>query len=355
MQIHSGTKLVTALAASAAAVLSLSGPVLASASEPPVIQAGPTDTPRSEQARVPYLIGGRDADGQSADRIIVDGALRVPTPSGKLTELFGKRGTSYIVASDRHLYRVEADGTSRLLVKDARGSVVLSENGRRAAVAQRPKRTRPSAPVPVKVINTKNGDVVRKKSFPGYINVLAVDGRRVLASSYVGTGRNQRTFDWRYRTDEVETITRRFGTEVDVAGDRLAARKGRIDNGCVVVSELRKPSKILWRTCTGEQLDSFGPDGYMLTSGYVLDDEYQADALLRDRTGNLIARYDVPAIYGTFSNSPAVGAGIYSQWEAPGSVLIGAVTFSTTPATYSLLRCTPTSCEPAGATWTNQP
>jgi hypothetical protein len=308
---------------------------------------------------VPYLVDGQDGGNGNpiaANRVIVDGALRVDTPPGKRTVLYGKRGSSYIVASDRHLYRVNVDGSTRLLAKNGDGSIVLSENGKRAAVAKRAAANykKKNDPVPVKVINTKNGKVVAERSFPGTTDVLAVDGNRVLMSNYLFNARNQRTLDWKYKTNSTRLLTRRIGTEVDLASNRLVATKGRHGSQCVIVSELSNPKKVLRKTCDGEQVDSLGPNGFMLTYNQSVNDQHSGDVLLRDRVGNLVARYDVPNLYGVFSNGPAVGAGTFSQWEASGSVLIGQVTYTPHPAIHGLARCTTTSCEPAGASWTTR-
>jgi hypothetical protein len=227
----------------------------------PTTEITPGDLPRGEDIAIPHLEG----------RVIVDGDTRVRVSAPRV-ELLGKSGTSYVVhtssadgSSNGRTYRVLPDGTKTLLgrAKDA-SELLLTDDGDHLVRTHMLSHERTA----LRVTDVDSGDVVATRTFGAWLSSLdAADGRVVLSGWSPA-----RTFWWSFVSDKTRQVVGRTGGVADIGADRLGSYTGDpYAGGCYVISSLKEPADVLWRTC-GERAVAFSPDGHRVATVGIVDD-----------------------------------------------------------------------------------
>lgn len=259
----------------------------------------PEDLPRGPDIAVPHVDG----------RTLVDGERRVRLPAGQL-QLLGRSGRSFVLASAsqdgvgrKRLLRVRPDDSITVL---KRGGDVwetqLSRDGRHLVLARglRGQRTRLS------VWSARTGALLHRHELRGYVDVLDTDaGRSVVTDFRSGTA-------WLdLRTGRRAPLTKRPSHGADIRADRLAGFTGDPYRGrCTIVSPLRRPGRVLWRSCR-ERVDTFAPDGRTMATIDLLSDGIGPPVVwIRSVRGTLHARHRATGWFGLF------------WWESPTALLL---------------------------------
>ncbi|GAB3197231.1 hypothetical protein GCM10027062_08510 [Nocardioides hungaricus] len=219
----------------------------------PTIEIKPTQLPRGENSRVPWLVG---------DRVIVDGDTRIELADPGY--LLGRSGTAYLVVSTGRLLRVRADGTTRRIARlSVADGPVLSGDGDRVVVNRTVRRHSR-----IRVLDARTGRQIVSRDFPRYTGVLDVDGGRAVLFSMAPA----RTLWWNFVADTTRPILRRGAGAADIGADRLSTFTGDpYQGGCTVVSSLRRPRQVLWRSCEDRPI-AFSPNGRRMVTTDILSD-----------------------------------------------------------------------------------
>jgi len=302
----------TVLLALATLLALVAAPATAAA---PSVEVRPGALPRGADARLPHLAGDT----------ITDGDLRVPAPPGSY--LLGRSGDAYVVVSETGIVRVSRDGATDRLARPAPDAQpTLSRDGRHVVLV----RTSDDGRSRFRVLDAVTGDVVATRTFSGYASVLAADdGRLVLTASAP-----DRTQWWSFLSDATARIAGRLGGAADIRADRLATFTGDpYDGGCTVVTSLRHPTDVLWRSCD-EAVARFSPDGRRMATMHILTDGLGPDEVHARRTsgGAEIATYTA-YWFGTV------------EWETNRALVLDAHTQRRS----ALVRCVAGACERASA------
>lgn len=303
-----------------AAALVVSGALLvpSTAGAVPTTELDPADLPRGADIAVPHV------DGTT----FVDGDRRVTIDAGRLT-LVGRSGRAFILGTSKHnglgpyrILRLRPDDSTRTLLRASPWSVSLSEDGRR--LVHEATGSRRSSTISVR--SARTGTLVAERGFPDYPDVLGMQGRRVLLSTW-----ERGVSWWDTRSGRTVLVTTRPGSRADPGHDLLATYTGDpYLDGCTVLSRLSRPGRVLWRSCT-ERVDEFGPDGRSMATIHILSDGVGPGRItLRSVRGTLRARYDAAQWFGAV------------RWEDPDTVLL-----DTNGTQYATVRCRLTACENA--------
>lgn len=245
-----------------AALLMAAAPVYAaSAASAPTVELKPGLIPRGADIAIPHMEG----------RVIVDGDTRIRVHARQV-DLLGKSGSAYVVhtsAKDGYskgrTLRVRPDGSTVVLSRhDATAEVALTDDGAHVVRV----RTLPRERTAVRAIDARTGSVVASRAFRGWVFPLDASGGRVLLSSWSPA----RTLWWNFLSDATGVAAHRTGGAADITADRLGSYTGDpYAGGCYVVSSLRHPSRVLWRSC-GERAVAFSPDGRRVATVGIVDD-----------------------------------------------------------------------------------
>lgn len=304
-------RLVAAVAASAAVLLTYAGSAAAVTTE-----LKPAEIERGADIAIPHVEG----------KTLVDGDIRIgfaDRPS-----LLGVAGDAYIVAlaaPDRVL-RVNANGTRKELF---RGAGVwesrLSANGGRLArmIADQDRSL-------LQVIDTATGARVLSKRFAlPLVSVLDYRGHRLVLSTF--TSAAERTWIWSTKDGFVRVVAQRAGYLADLANDRVAIyTKDPYQGGCSKLITISRPTQLVWSSCT-ERIAALSPSATRMATIHILSDGLGPNKVtLRGGHGRALASYTAKWFGGI-------------QFESDQAVLL-----ETNGAKYAaIVRCTPTDCERA--------
>ncbi len=270
------------LLAGVALLLAAPASAFASASVP-TTELNPGSLPRGEDVAIAHMEG----------QVVVDGDTRIRV-HGARVELLGTSGSAYVVhvsAEDGYskgrTLRVEADGSTLVLSRhDATADLRLADDGDHLVRA----RTLPHERTAVRVIDARTAEVVASRVFHSWVFTLDATAGRVVLSSWTPVARTVR---WDFGSDTVRVIVHRTGGVADIGTDRLGSYTGDpYAGGCYVVSSLRHPADVLWRTC-GERAVAFSPDGLRVATVGILDDGLGPSQVTVRRVskGAVLARY----------------------------------------------------------------
>lgn len=284
----------------------------------PTTELDPADLSRGPDIAIPHV------DGTT----FVDGDRRVAIDAERVT-LLGRSGRAYILGTSGEdglgpyrVLRLRPDDTVKPLLRASPWSITVSEDGRRLVRLRNGSR-RSS---PVSVHSARSGRLVKERGFPDYPNVLGMDGRRVLMSTY-----ERGTFWWDLRTGRTPLVTPRFAGIADLGHDLLATYTADpYLDGCTVLSRLSRPGRTLWTSCR-ERVEGFNPDGTGIATVHILSDGVgPARVGVRTVRGKALARYDAGQWFGAI------------RWEDADTVLL-----DTNGSEYATVRCRLTACENA--------
>ena len=209
----------------------------------------------------------------------------------------GRSGRSFILGTSRRsglgpyrVLRLRPDDSLRPLLRASPWSLTLSEDGSRLVHL----RTGTRRSSPVRVHSARTGALLAERGFPDYPDVLGMEGRRVLMSTW-----ERGVSWWDTGSGRTSLVTRRPAGTADVGHDLLATyTDDPYRDGCTVLSRLSRPGKVLWRSCT-ERVDEFGPDGRSMATIHILSDGVGPGRItLRSVRGVLRARYDAAQWFG---------------------------------------------------------
>jgi len=238
------------------------------------VQTGRGALERGDNVAVPRL----DND------VITDGDVRVRAPHGSY--LLGESGDDYLVAGDRAIVRVAQDGsTERVARTAADAQPTLSQDGEHVVLV----RTATHGRSRIRVVDAQTGDLVASRAFSSYASVLdASEGRLVLTTSKPALVQW-----WNFLSDTTAPIAGRLGGRADILADRVATfTDDPYDGGCTVVTSLRRPAKVLWRSCA-EAVAAFSPNGVRMATMHILTDGLGPGEVTARRTtgGKALATY----------------------------------------------------------------
>lgn len=268
---------VALLLAAPAAVSVAAAPTTVSTTE-----VNPGSIPRGADIAIPHLEG----------HTIVDGDTRIPIAARRVF-LLGKSGSAYVVHtsgkdgySKGRTFRVRPDGSRKLLGRaQPAHELRLTDDGDHLVRTRAVARERTA----VRVVDARTGDVVAKRRFRGWMFSLDAAEGRVLLSSWSPA----RTVWWNFLSDATAVATRRTGGAADITADRLGSYTGDpYAGGCYVLSSLRHPGAVLWRSC-GERAVAFSPDGRRVATVGIVDDGLGPSMVTVRRVthGATLARY----------------------------------------------------------------
>lgn len=262
---------------------------------------------------------------------IHDGDLRITLKWPRVT-LLGPSGSAYVVnvSGKNGLHpktlRVLPNGHKTVLAtgRDA-WNVLLSGDGDDLLTTPS---TSPDRTV-VRVLDARTGDLVRKRTFPGSVTVLDADESRAV----LGSWGPDRTIWWNYVSNTTQRINKRVGYAADITAGRLASFTGDpYDDGCSVVTDLRRHPHRLWRSCQ-ERVEEFAPSGDRIATVHILSDGLGPTKVRARATdgGKLLATYTVGAWFGRLS------------WESDSSLLLD--TYG--KKKWATIRCDRATCDRA--------
>ncbi len=259
------------------------------------------------------------------DDVITDGDVRVPAPKGSY--LLGESAGEYVVVGNRAIVRVAKDGSTEEVTRTAADAQpMLSRDGEHVILV----RTSGNGRSRIRVLDAQTGDLVARRVFSAYARVLdATEGRLVLTAS-----KPARTQWWNFLSDATAPIASRLGGRVDILADRVATfTDDPYNGGCTVVTSLRRPARVLWRSCT-EAVAAFSPNGARMATMYILTDGLGPGAVHARRTngGARIASYTA-RWFGSI------------EWETNRALLLDA----NTKRRAADVRCVAGDCERASA------
>jgi len=231
------------------------------APDAPTVELRPASVPRGADIAIPHIEG----------RVIVDGDTRIRV-QGQVVHLLGTSGSAYVVhtstkdgyAAGRTL-RVRPDGSTRVLLRhEAAADLVVTRDGNQVVNTRELPRDRTA----VRVVSARTGDVVATRTFRGRMFSLDAAEDRVLLSSWSPA----RTVWWNFASGATSVAAHRTGGAADITADRLGSYTGDpYDGGCYVLSSLRHPARILWRSCSDRALE-FSPSGRRVATVGITDD-----------------------------------------------------------------------------------
>jgi hypothetical protein len=269
---------------------------------------------------------------------IVDGDIRVEVPAANVWML-GRSNSDYVVMTSNQDYRrwrilrVAADGTrTRLVAGPGSQPVALLAAGGRHVVLQ--SYTRDDRAL-LRVADTADGDVVRRRTFRTTVGPLDFGMRRMVLSEWGRYPRQQRTFWWNPFTNRVAKIADRPGYIADISSDRVGVfLRDPYDGGCQKVMTLAKPRTRLWRSCQDRAL-SFSPTGKRMVTTYILSDGPGPDMVqVRARRGRVLDTYRA-RWFG------------FDVWETDQKLLLQVAN----ARAVGVVRCTLRACERASKTY----
>jgi hypothetical protein len=206
---------------------------------------------------------------------IVDGATRVDVPGANVWML-GRSGGDYLVLTSNADYRrwrvlrVAADGT-RTRVAGGSGDqpvAVLADGGAHMVLQTYNRYDR----VVLRVVDTADGAVARRRTFPTSVSPLDFGTRRMVLTQWGRRPQQQRTFWWNPFTNRVAKIADRPGYVADISADRVGVfLRDPYLGGCQKVMTLAAPRTKLWRSCDDRAL-SFSPTGKRMVTTHILSD-----------------------------------------------------------------------------------
>lgn len=308
-------RLVAAIAASAAVLLTYAGSAAAATTElkPAQIERGPDLT-------VPHF----------ERKTLVDGDVRIGFASQPW--LLGVAGDDYIVAltSPDRVVRVTATGQRTELFRGAGvWDTRLSADGSRLArVIGSSDRTI------LEIIDTATGQRLRAKRLGlPWVRVLDYRGHRLVLSSF--TSEAQRTWIWSTKNGFVRVVAEKPGYLADLATDRLAVyTKDPYDGGCTKLITISRPTQVVWRSCT-DRIAALSPSATRMATIHILSDGIGPNKVtLRGGHGKALASY-------TANWFGLIG------FETDAALLL-----ETNGTNYAaIVRCTPTDCERGTDLW----
>lgn len=269
---------------------------------------------RGADAKVPYAVGSTVIDGGS--RIAVDGTYAL---------VLGRSGDAVVVQTDRAVLRVTPDRQRRIARIGDGVEARLSEDGTDLVLARIASRTGRTT---VRVLNATTGAREASHVFRRYAVALAARHGRVVLTASSPT----RTFSWNSRTDAVRRIAGRSGGAVNIGADRLGTLTGDpYQGGCYVVSSLRHPRHVLWRSCS-EGVMSFSPGGSRMVTTHLLADGLgPGEVWQRTVDGGRLVAHHSAYWFGSV------------RWESDRALLLEAHT----QRRWAVVRCVRDDCERA--------
>ncbi len=244
-----------------------------------------------------------------AQEVIVDGATRVPVRGLAHVRLLGRVGTDYLVEASnadntRYTIRlVHPDGTRRILQRHVQPrEVLVSADGRRLALAT------VGVPTRVRVVKTRSGELVAKRSFPAPGGKVSDFGaERLVVGSWDGP-----TWWWDPETDTLTKIVNRLAF-ADIAADRLVVLTPNPDNPyafCQRTVRLSHPRSVLWRSCRDIPA-AFSPNGRRMVTSYINEDGIGPRVLhVRRQHGTVLRTFRVSLFFG------------FTEWESNTQLLL---------------------------------
>jgi hypothetical protein len=206
-------------------------------------------------------------------RTIVDGPLRIRLDAARV-DLVGRSAQDYVALTfdqnheNARLVRVDRAGTTTTLRRlgNVSPEAHLSTTGARVLLATFTRR----AETRLQVVDTRSGDVLRTRTFPGPVQVLAHGRRRAVLTEW--TSRRTRTFWWNPRRNETRRISDRPGYRADLPQNRLGLFLGDpYTGGCQKLVRLDRPTTLVWRSCS-EIVFELSPGGERMLTGHILSD-----------------------------------------------------------------------------------
>ena len=304
-------RLVAAVAASAAVLLTYAGSAAAVTTElrPAQIERGP-------DIAIPHVEG----------KTLVDGNVRIGF--GQRPWLLGVAGDAYIVAlgAPDRVVRVTSTGTRTELFRGAGvWDSQLSANGvRLARMIGGEDRSL------LQIIDTATGERVLTKRFAlPWVGVLDYRGQRLVLSSF--TSAAERTWIWSTKDGFVRVVAEKAGYLADLANDRLAVyTKDPYQGGCSKLITISRPTQLVWSSCT-DRITALSPSATRMATIHILSDGLgPGKVTLRGGHGRALASYTAKW-FGSI------------EFESDAAVLL-----ETNGAKYTaIVRCTPTDCERA--------
>lgn len=264
------------------------GALLCTALAAPTQAAGPTDLqpedlPRGADIAIAHI--------EKGDFVLGDRTVDV---GGERAYVIGQSGRGWLVGTsnedgigDYRIVRIAPDNSVRVIKRGISFfELTLSENGRFFARTGRGGRQS----VPIRVFSARTGELKAEKDFAHYPEVVAMDGPRVLLSTWSPGTMGVRS--WDFRTGTITRISRQPANLVDAGNDLLATyTKDPYDGGCVRLSRLSDPSIRLWRSCR-ERITAFSPDGNRMATIDLLSDGIGPGRVFeRERDGTLLGDY----------------------------------------------------------------
>lgn len=266
----------------ATALLALVGAVAAPAgAAAPTVELRPGSLDRGDDVAGPHVEG----------RTLVDGTLRISFRWPNVT-LLGTSGTAYVVNVSRtdgthqQTLRVHRDDSFTVLARGLDSSeVLLSGDGDHLVTTPDAGSSRTT----VRVLDARTRAVVDTREFPGYVSVLDADEGRAILGSW---GPN-RTLWWNFVTDDTLRINNRAGSAASITANRVASyTRDPYNGGCSVVTDLRRPIGVLWRSCD-QRVEAFTENGRRIATVHILSDGLGPTEVTVRRThhGAALARY----------------------------------------------------------------
>ena len=179
----------------------------------------------------------------------------------------------------------------------------------------------------VVVRDAVTGERQRRRTFPGYVQVLDADaGRAVL-----GSGAPNRTFWWTPESNRTSMISQREGYFADIRADRVATIKvSGPESACSRLTSLSARHTVLWRSCQQAVVAS-APNGRRLLTRYILADGPNNTFAVHRANGRRVVTYRAAGTFGQ------------AAWETNRRVLLS--TYGSTKG--AIVRCRDTACERA--------
>jgi len=304
-------RLVAAVAASAAILLTYAGSAAAATTE-----LKPAQIERGADIAIPHVEG----------KTLVDGEVRIDFADRP--SLLGSAGEDYIVAlgAPDRVVRVTPEGTRTELFRGAGvWESELSANGTRLArmISGEDRSV-------LHVIDTATGERVLTKRFGlPWVGVLDYRGHRLVLSSF--TSAAERTWIWSTKDGFVRVVAEKAGYLADLATDRLALyTKDPYQGGCSKLITISRPTQVIWGSCT-DRITALSSSATRMATIHILSDGLGPTRVtLRGGHGKALASYTAEWFGQIWFESDA------------------ALLLDTNGVKYAAtVRCTPTDCERA--------
>jgi len=309
-------RLVAAIAASAAVLLTYAGSATAGSTE-----LKPAQLERGADPAIPYVIDFK---------VLVDGDVRIKFANNVF--LHGKSGDDYVVTTlnqdtgATRTQRVSPTGERTVLASGTNlGEMVLSTNGSRLAAVHGGNRSST-----LTVYNTVTGAKVHTKSLPyAWVQALDFHGDRLVLSTF--TSWATRTWIYSLRDGFRRVVVHKAGSLADFGSDRIAYYTADpYEGGCLKLAKLSDASQVIWRSCS-DRIAALSPDASRMATIHILSDGIGPNRVtVRGPHGGALATYTA----NWFGNI---------EWETNRALLL-----DTNGTDYAAtVRCTPTGCERA--------